>query len=57
MMFSLLLSEVESISSAYGYDTIDSIEFIRTHLVEYSHLPEFVEEFKLFLEHGKEILG
>jgi hypothetical protein len=56
-MFSLLLSEVESISRAYGYDTIDSIEFIRTHLVEYSHLPEFVEEFKLFLEHGKEILG
>lgn len=55
-MFTRLLSEVESIRSSYGFEISEALQFIQTHITEYSDSPELVDEYFLFVEHGKELL-
>ena len=56
-MFSRLLSELESLRTAYGYEVTDALKFIKHHIEEYRETPELVSEFELFVEHGKQLLS
>jgi hypothetical protein len=55
-MFTFLASEVESISSAYGYTTSEALEFIKTHIEEYSESSELLYEIELFSKYGYSML-
>lgn len=56
-MFTHLLSEVERLREAYGFGILEAMQFIQTHIDEYSSSPDLVMEFELFMAHGKEMFS
>lgn len=56
-MFTRLLKEVERLREVYGFGILEAIQFIQTHINEYSSSPDLVMEYELFMAHGKEMFS
>lgn len=56
-MFTRLLAEAESLRERLGLDILEALAYIDTHRHDYHDRLELVEEFALFMRHGKEMFS
>ena len=56
-MFTRLLAEAESLRERLGLDILEALVYIDTHRHDYHDRPGLLEEFALFMRHGKEMFS